>query len=133
MTRPGTGNTKLAKKFGNESVTRWISRFLIRLASAGYKPGFRWGSEFYFDFFDYLRVVAEVEGRSPVDLAVKLAIQVLTKKDLPEDEEDDYSWIDESLKPSSLEDVEGGILLTLEGATDPRQEEDYSWIETAMR
>lgn len=134
MTRPGTGSTKLAKKFGNESVTKWISRFLVRLSKAGYKPGFRWGSEFYFDFFDYLRIVAEVDGINPLDLAVKLAIQVLTKKDLPEDEEDDYSWIDESLKPSSLEDVEADLLLTLEGpGPESRKEEDYSWIDAAMR
>ena len=96
MTRPGTGSTKLARKFGNESVSQWISRFLIRLSKAGYKPGFRWGSEFYFDFFDYIRIVAEVEDRSPVDLAVILAIQILTKRDLPEDEDEDYSWIDVS-------------------------------------
>ena len=131
MTRPGTSRTQLAKKFGNETVTKWISRFLIRLSRAGYKPGFRWGSEFYFDFFDYLRVVAEVEGRSPVDLAVILAIQVLTKKDLPEDEYEDYSWIDESLKPKSLEDIEADLLLTLEGPS-PKQDEDDSWIAKAM-
>jgi hypothetical protein len=130
MTRPGTGNTHLAKRFGNESVNKWISRFLIKLARAGYKPGFRWGSEFYFDFFEYIRVVAEVEGRSPVDLAVRLAIQVLTTKDLPEDEDDDYSWIDESLKPKPLEEVEAALLLTMDGPVP--QEEDFSWIDKAM-
>jgi len=131
MTRPGTSRTQLAKRFGNETVTKWISRLLVRLASAGHKPGFRWGSEFYFDFFDYIRVVAEVEGLSPIDIAVKLAIQVLTIKDLPEDEYDDYSWIEESLKPKSIEDVESDLLLTLEGP-EPKQEEDYSWIDKAM-
>lgn len=130
MTRPGTGKTQLARQFGNETVNRWISRFLVRLARAGYKPGFRWGNEFYLDFFEYIRVVAEVEGRSPVDLAVRLAIQVLTTKDLPEDEDDDYSWIDESLKPKPLEGVEAALLLTMEGPVP--QEEDFSWIDKAM-
>ena len=130
MTRPGTNRTQLAKRFGNETVNKWVSRFLIRLARAGYKPGFRWGQEFYFDFFDYIRVVAEVEGRSPVDLAVKLAIQILTLKD-PYDDDDDYSWIDKSIKPKSIENVEADLLLTLKGPVQ-QQEEDFSWIDEAM-
>lgn len=129
--RLGTGNTHLAK-FGNESVNQWVSRFLTKLARSGYKPGFKWGRDFYFDFFDYLRVVAEVGGRSPVDLAVILAVKVLTLKDLPEDEAtEDYSWIGDSLKPKSLEEVETHLLGTLRGP-EPTKEEDYSWIDEVL-
>jgi hypothetical protein len=129
MNRPGISNN-LTKRSESKSLSWWVSRFLIKLARAGYKPGFKWGSEFYYDFYDYLRIVAEVGGRSPVDLAVKLAVQIITLKDQDEDNED-YSWIDKSLKPKSLEDVEADLLLTLEGPM-PQEEEDYSWIDKAL-
>lgn len=127
MNKSGIGSN-LTKRSESKSVNWWVSHFLIRLARAGYKPGFKWGSEFYYDFSNYLRIVAEIGGRSPVDLAVKLAVQILTLKDLDDDTED-YSWIDESLKSKSLEDVEANLLTLKE--TVP-QEEDYSWIDKAM-
>lgn len=116
MPRLGPGSSRVAKQLSNEPINRWVNLLLVRLAREGHKPGQRWGREFYNDFYEYLAKVADFTGRSPLDLAVRLAITDLTRVEMSDDPDEDYSWIDDAL---SLPDA-------------PLVAEDYSWIDAAM-
>ena len=116
MPRLGLGNSRVAKQLSNEPINRWVNLLLVRLAREGHKPGQRWGRGFYTDFYEYLAKVADFTGRSPLDLAVRLAITELTRVEVYDDPEEEYSWIDSVMAAPEV----------------TRSEEDYSWVDAVM-
>lgn len=73
--RPGMGT------FDHQQADKWVGRFLILLAKKGYTPGFRYGKELYLDLIEFFQVVSQSVGVSPIEVAVGVAIQDLTRRE----------------------------------------------------
>jgi hypothetical protein len=63
----------------NREVNQWVGKLLVALAKKGLKPGFSYGKGLYYDLFDFFECVASAVGRSPLDIAIQVAMKDLTR------------------------------------------------------
>lgn len=69
------------KTWEHQKADKWVGKFLILLAKKGYCPGSRYGKDLYLDLIEFFQVVARTLGVSPFEVAVRVAIQDLTRRE----------------------------------------------------